>query len=412
MSDESSPPGILQPPSEKETKAMKAAPDISVVFVSLLACALLTSLARATGDSLAGTDHLVYVGTAIYTGQNSKAIYACRFNTQTGRLTSLELAAESNNPGFVFVHPNRRFLYAVKEIGDKKIGKGGAVTAFSINPETGKLTFLNEVAAHGAHPCHVTVDKTGKYVLVANYFGGTVESFPVGNDGRLGQSASVVRHSGASVNRARQEGPHPHSVVVSPDNRFAISADLGIDKLMIYRFSSMDGSLESTNPPHAEVKPGAGPRHLVFSPNGKFVYVVNELNSSVSAFAWDSERGALHLVETVSTLPKSFKGGNSGAEIEVSSSGKFLYVSNRGHDSIAVFSIDTARGLLTPVEYVPTQGKTPRHFTIDPSGSYLIVANQESDTIVVFRINTNTGRLTSTGQELKVRAPVCVEFAT
>ena len=284
--------------------------------------------------------------------------------------------------------------------------------SYVIDSKTGKLKFLGKVPTHGAHPCHLTVDKSGKYVVVVNYFGGTVESFPVKGDGQLGEAASVARHTGSSVNKERQEAPHPHGVKVSPDSRFAVVADLGIDKLMIHRFSLKDGSLTPNNPPSAELSAGAGPRHLAFSPNGKFVFTVNELNSTVSAFACDLSGGSLRLNQTISTLPKDFKGENSGAEIEVSPSGKVLYISNRGHNSIAVFSIDDTKGTLTPLEHVSTQGKTPRGFGIDPSGSHLIVGNQDTQNLVVFRIDSKTGRLTSAGQPVKTTsAPVYIGFA-
>jgi 6-phosphogluconolactonase len=378
-----------------------------LVFSSVFAiCPLLVS-----EDSPIRGELLVYVGTARYTGQTSKSIFAFRLNPATGQLRTLGIAAEADNPGFLAVHPNQRFLYAVNETGDQEAKTGGSVTAFSIDPATGKLKPLNTVPTQGAHPCYVAVDKTGKYVVVANYYGGTVESFPVRSGGELGESTSVVKHSGSSVNKERQEAPHPHGLRLSSDNRFVLAADLGIDKLMIHHFSSTDGSLTPNNPPSAEVSPGAGPRHVAFSRNGKFVYVVNELNSSVSAFPWDVTGSTLHPIQTISTLPKEFKGENNGAEIEVSPSG-FLYVSNRGHNSIAIFSADEAKGTLTPIAHVPTQGKTPRNFGIDPSGSYLIVANQDSQNLVVFRIDGKTGRLAPAGQALKVTSPpVCVAFA-
>jgi 6-phosphogluconolactonase len=378
-----------------------------LVFSSVVAICLLL----ATEDSSVPGGLLVYVGTARYTGQTSKSIFAFRLNPATAQLRALGVAAEADNPGFLAVHPNQRFLYAVNETGNQEAKDGGSVTAFSMDSATGKLKLLNKVPTHGAHPCYVAVDKTGRYVVVANYYGGTVESFPVRNGGQLGEASSVVKHSGSSVNKERQEAPHPHGLRLSPDNRFVVAADLGIDKLMIHHFSSTDGSLTPNNPPSVELSPGAGPRHVAFSRNGKFVYVVNELNSSVSAFPWDVTRATVRPIQTISTRPREFKGENSGAEIEVSPSG-FLYVSNRGHDSIAIFSVDEAKGTLAPIAHVPTQGKTPRNFGIDPSGSYLIVANQDSQNLVVFRIDGKTGRLAPAGQALKVTSlPVCVAFA-
>jgi len=386
---------------------------ISRLAAVVLACLALPNWRAFAGDeNSTRSDLLVYVGTARYTGGVSKEILAFRFNTKTAELSSVGVAGEADNPGFLAIHPNQRYLYAVNESGNQQAMTGGAVSSFAIDSKTGKLKFLGKVPTHGAHPCHLTVDKSGKYVVVANYFGGAVESFPVKADGQLGEAASVIRHHGSSVNKERQEAPHPHGVKVSPDSRFAVAADLGIDKLMIHRFSLKDGSLTPNSPPSAELSPGAGPRHLAFSPNGKFVFSVNELNSTVSSFVCDLSGGGLRLSQTISTLPKDFKGENSGAEIEVSPSGKVLYVSNRGHNSIAVFSIDDTKGTLTPIEHVSTRGKTPRGFGIDPNGSHLIVGNQDSQNLIVFRIDARTGRLTQVGHAVKTTsAPVYVGFA-
>jgi 6-phosphogluconolactonase len=386
---------------------------ISRLAAVVLACFALPNWRAFAGDeNSARSDLLVYVGTARYTGGVSKEILAYRFNPKTAELSSLGVAGEADNPGFLAIHPNQQYLYAVNETGNQQAMNGGSVSSFAIDSKTGKLKFLGKVPTHGAHPCHLIADKSGKYVVVVNYFGGAVESFPVKGDGQLGEAASVVRHTGSSVNKERQEAPHPHGVKVSPDSRFAIVADLGIDKLMIHRLSLKDGSLTPNNPPSAELSPGAGPRHLAFSPSGKFVFSVNELNSTVSAFARDLSTGSLRMIQTISTLPKDFKSENSGAEIEVSPGGKTLYVSNRGHNSIAVFSIDDTKGTLTPVEHVSTHGKTPRGFGIDPSGSHLIVGNQDTQNLVVFRIDAKTGRLSPVGHAVKTTsAPVYVGFA-
>jgi 6-phosphogluconolactonase len=269
---------------------------------------------------------------------------------------------------------------------------------------------LNDEFSGGANPAFVVVDGTGKYVLVSNYYGGKVGALPVQEDGRLGEATAFVHRAGSSVNKVRQEGPHPHSVYVSPDNRFVIACDLGLDKILVYRFDATKGTLTPNDPPYASVNPGAGPRHLAFSPNGKFAFVVNELQSSISAFSYDAQRGVLYPLQTISTLPSDFKGENTGAEIEVSPSGKFLYASNRGDDSIAVFAIDATRGALTPIEHVSTQGKTPRNFAIDLTGAYMFVGNQDSDNIVVFHIDSKSGQLKPTGQVLKVVSPTCITF--
>jgi len=311
------------------------------------------------------------------------------------------------------VHPNQPFVYAVNEVSDYKGEKSGAVSAFAIDRATGKLMLLNQVASKGGGPCYITVDKSGKYVLVANYDGGSVAVFPVLTDGRLGEASSFVQHEGHGTNPERQEGPHAHSIDMSPDNRFAIVDDLGLDQTLVYRFVSTNGSLAndaSNDAKTAKAAPGAGPRHFAFHPNGNFGYVINEMQSSVTAFAYNATDGVLHPLQTISTLPKDFAKENTAAEIEVHPSGKFLYASNRGHDSIAVFAIDEHKGTLTSVEYAPTKGASPRSFEIAPGGSLLFAANEKSDNIVLFRINTQTGRLTPTGKVLEESQPVCVKF--
>jgi 6-phosphogluconolactonase len=380
------------------------------VLSAILAVPLLlpVSTAGAEKDSPAG-DYYVYIGT--YTRRSSKGIYVYRFNAASGRLTSLGLAVETVNPSFLAVDPTHHFLYAVNELGNYEGPNSGGVSAFAIEPHTGKLTFLNEVRSRGAAPCYVSLDKTGKYVLVANYGGGSVAVFPVLKDGRLGEPSAFVQHQGHSVNPARQRGPHAHCINVSPDNRFALASDLGLDKLLVYRFDAAKGTLTPDNPPFGQIHPGWGPRHFVFSPDGKFVYAISEIGCTMSVFSYDAATGALHPVQAISTLPKDFKGKNDDAEVQVSASGKFLYGSNRGADTIAVFAIDPTHGTLTPIEYVPTGGKEPRNFAIDPSGRYLFAANQNSNNIVLFRIDPKTGRLSPTGTVEEVGSPVCVTFA-
>ncbi len=363
----------------------------------------------AVGESSTAKDsYLTYVGT--YTGPASKGIYAFRFDPASGKSTSLGLMAETTNPSFLAIDPTHRYLYAANEVGDYKGDKSGGVSAFAIDRKSGKLTFLNEGSSRGAGPCHVALDKTGKYVLVANYDGGSVAVFPVLPDGRLGEASTVVQHSGHGPNAERQEGPHAHEIQLTRDNRFAIAADLGLDELLVYHFDPDKGTLAANDPPFAKVEPGAGPRHFALHPNGKFVYLLNEMGGSVTGFAYDARRGALRNLQTISSLPKDFKGKNDSAEIVADASGKFLYASNRGPDDIAVFAIDPANGTLKLVEHVPTKGKTPRNFAIDPTGRYLFAANEESNNIVVFRVDPKTGRLTHTGQVLEVPSPVCVVF--
>lgn len=378
----------------------------TVAFVSalLLAVQLGGTAARSRGK------YLVYVGTYTEEGSRSKGIYAYRFDATTSELSPLGLVAETTNPSFLAAHPNHRFLYAVNEVTRYKGQSSGTVSAFAIDHATGKLTFLNEVSSRGADPCYITVDKSGKYVLVANYTGGSVATFPVSDDGRLGEASAFVQHSGHGKNPERQEGPHAHSIDLSPDNRFALVDDLGLDELLIYRFDSAKGSLTSNDPKFAKLDAGAGPRHFAFHPSGRFAYVISEMEGTVTGFAYDPASGTLHSRQTISTLPKDFTGAIEDAEVEVHPSGKFLYASNRGHDSIAVFAIDASKGTLTPIDYVPTGGKTPRSFEIDPTGSLLFAANQDSNTIVVFRIDAQTGRLTPSGKVLEVNKPVCVKF--
>jgi 6-phosphogluconolactonase len=368
---------------------------------------LVSAPSAAVAKGAAG-EYLVYVGT--YTGQKSKGIYAYRFNARTGSVTALGVAGETANPSFLAIHPRRKYLYAVNEVDDFAGGHTGAVSAFALDAKTGKLTFLNRVASRGAYPCYLVVDSTGQNVLVANYGSGTVAVIRLAKDGHLGAASSVIQHSGSSVDRARQEGPHAHSINLSADNRFAIAADLGLDELLVYRFDAERGTLQATNPPFAKVNPGAGPRHFAFHPSGRFAYVISEMQSTVTAFAYDPARGALRELQTLSTLPEGFAGQNDAAEVRVHPSGKFLYGSNRGPDSIALYTIDPERGTLTPAGHTSTQGKTPRNFNLDPTGTYLFAANQDTDNVVIFRVDPGTGHLTPTGQVLSVPSPVCVRF--
>jgi len=357
--------------------------------------------------------YLVYVGT--YTNKTeSKGIYAYLFDPGVGKLTSLGVAAESEDPSFLAVHPSGKYLYAVNEINHFGAQKSGAVSAFSIDTRTGKLTLLNQAGTQGAGPCHISLDKTSKFVLVANYDGGSVAVFPIREDGGLSPTSTFIQHSGSSVDKERQEGPHAHWIGTSPDNRFVLAADLGLDKILVYRFKSDKGTLAPNTPPLAKLNPGAGPRHLAFHPNGKFAYVLAEMGSSVTAFAYKASNGSLSPLETVSTLSvlrKDYSGPKEAAEIVVHPSGKFLYSSNRaGIDTISAFSIDPVKGTLKLRDEYPTMGKTPRTFAIDPTGKFLLAANQESNNIVIFRIDSTTGALSPTGEIIAAPAPVCITF--
>ena len=371
----------------------------------LLAVISLSGVAHAAGPGQ--QKYLVYVGT--YTDHGSKGIYAYRFDSSTGKMTSLGLAAEATEPSFLAVDSSGRFLYAVNEIETYNGQPTGAVSAFAIQPDTGKLSLLNQVSSRGTDPAHITLDRTGKYALVANYTSGSVAVFALLKDGRLGEVTSFVQHKGSSVNPERQKGPHAHAIALSPDNRFVVVADLGLDQLLVYSFDTAKGTL-GTKPQIVKASPGAGPRHLVFSTDGRFVYMLTEMQSSVVAYSYDPTSGGLHELQTISSLPKGFGGENTAAEIEIDPSGKFLFASNRGDDSIAVFAIDSHTGMLTHVETDSTGGKTPRNFAIDPTGSWLLAANQDSDNIVVFKIDQKTGHLKASGDVLKVPSPVCLKF--
>jgi 6-phosphogluconolactonase len=374
-------------------------------FLGLATGLIAATLLSAEASSSAAL--LLYVGT--YTDGNSQGIYAFRMDSVTGTLTSLGLAAESENPSFLAIHPNRRFLYAANETGGPEADASGSVSAYLIDPTSGKLTFLNQQPSGGAHPCHLVVDGSGNNVLVANYTGGNVAVLPIGQDGRLDAASDLVQHQGSSVNRNRQAGPHAHGVYLDAANRFAVVADLGIDQLLVYRFEPTKGKLRPLDPSGLELKPGAGPRHFSFHPNGRHAYVINELDSTLTALAYDAARGKLTELKTVPTLPPDFSGRNSTAEVVIHPSGRFIYGSNRGADNIAIFRL-LETGIPEVLGWEPTQGRTPRNFGIDPSGNYLVAANQGSDSLVVFRIDTATGKLTPTGETVQVGTPVCVVF--
>jgi 6-phosphogluconolactonase len=359
-----------------------------------------------TSARAAKSECLVYVGT--YADKESKGIYAYRFDSSTGKLTSLGLASESANPSFLTSDSRGHFLYAANELDSYQGKPTGAVSAFAIDSATGKLSLLNQVSSRDQGPAHITLDRTGKFAFVSNYSLGSVAVFSVLKDGRLGDQVAFVQHKGSSVNKQWQLGPHVHEVVLSPDDHFALVADPGIDQVMAYPFDATTGKLGE--PVIAYAPPGSGPRHMVFGRDGKFLYVITELTSSVLTYAYDPKKGGLRQVGIISTLQKEFNGTNYAAEIEVHPSGKFLYASNRGDDSSAVFSIDSATGAPKLVEVVPTKGKRPRNFALDLTGSWLLVANQESDNIVVFRVDGATGRLTATGESVQVDSPACVRF--
>lgn len=387
------------------SELMRAMRRFLVVVFLVVWCAV-----TCIGAASKHTKYLMYVGTYTENGSKSEGIYAYRFDATSGDVTPIGLAVKTVNPSFVAIHPNRRFLYAVNEVGNYQGRKTGAVSAFTIDRTTGKLNFLNQIASGGSDPCYITVDKTGKYVLIANYTGGSISVFPLREDGSLGPASAFIQHKGHGTNPERQEGPHAHSIDMSPDNRFAIVDDLGLDDTLVYPFDSAKGALEFDQVKIAKADAGAGPRHFAWSPNGKFGYVINEIGSTVTGFSFDAATGTLTRIQAIASIPKDFSKLDESAEIEVAPSGKFLYASNRGHDSIAVFKIDANDGKLTLAEYASTKGESPRNFEISPNGSLLFAANEKSDNIVEFRIHQQTGKLEATGKVLDVGQPVCVRF--
>ena len=385
-------------------------------FLSVV-CVLFSALAA---SHAASKNYLLYVGT--YTNTGSKGIYVYRYDAKSDKVVPLGLAAETVSPSFLATAPGHKFLYAVNEVSDYKGEPSGGVTAFAIDRQTGKLKQLNEVASRGADPCYIALDKSGKYVLVANYNGGNVAAFPLSADGHIGEASSVVQDEGAvGPNKERQEKAHAHWIEASARNRFAYVADLALDRVLIYKFDASKGmlsrgetSMAAGSPDDrdffsATLAPGSGPRHVAFSGDGNFMYALGELDSTVTVFANDTKE-TYRAIQKISSLPTGFPGKNDAAEIAIHPGGKFLYTSNRGDDSIAVFAIDHATGKLTFVERVPSGGKTPRNFAIDPQGMHLLVANQDSGNIVEFRIDQATGKLTGVGEVAKVPSPVCLVF--
>jgi len=358
----------------------------------------------------AATDLLVYIGT--YTDTTSKGIYVSRFNTATGALSKPQLAVATSNPSFLAVTPDARFLYAVNEINSYAGQASGSVSAFAVFKNTGLLMPLNKQQTLGADPAHLSIDRDGHTVLVANYTGGSIATFPIGADGSLGAMVSFVQHSGKSVNPDRQAGPHAHQILVDPGNHFAYVADLGLDKVMIYRFDGAAHTVTPAAPPSAPLKPGAGPRHLAFDASGAHAYVINELACTITAFTRNPSNGSLTELQTISSLPPgdAVQPGYSTAEILLAPSGKFLYGSTRGHDSISVYAIDPSSGRLDFVSYTKLPGKTPRGFGITPDGSYMFVAHQNSDSVVVFKIDKSTGKLAPTSSTITVGKPVDIKF--
>jgi 6-phosphogluconolactonase len=377
-----------------------------LTVIALLAAFLLPLCARnAKAD---GKTYIVYIGT--YTYKTSKGIYGYRFSPSTGEVAPLGLLAETAHPTWLAVHPNQRFLYAANEHG-KATEPGNTITAFAIDTKTAQLTFLNEVATGGDSPAQIAIDKTGKILVACNVNSGSFAVFPIHPDGRLGEASDFIQHHGSSVDPERQTGPHPHSAVFSPDNRFVIIADRGVDRVFVYHLNYSTATLEPNEPAFVTLGAGWGPRHLAFHPNGKYLYLIHEMGSRLTTFDYDAASGTLKETQTISTLPDGFSGYDHSAELQVDRAGRFVYGSNRGDDSIGVFAVNASTGALTPIQHVSTQGKTPRNFSLDPTGTYLFAANQDSDSVVMFRVNHSTGKLTPTGKVLKDSPePTCIVF--
>ncbi|PYV79742.1 MAG: 6-phosphogluconolactonase [Acidobacteria bacterium] len=397
-------------------------------MIALLVMLVLTLHAAAQSN-----DYFVFFGT--YTGfkyvhhsktwgvgeSKSKGVYVSRFNASTGQLSEPQLAAEVVNPSFLTISPDDKYLYAISEdplsIGPP-VDHSSNVSAYAIDAVTGKLRFLNSVPASGTSTCYISVDKTGRYVMLANFGSGSVSVIHVKDDGSLGELASFIQDVGHSVDPSIQTEPHPHWIGVSPDNRYVIVSDLGIDQVLIFHFDKKSGMLSPPGPPSTAVYPGGGPRHFTFDPSGKFGYQLSEMSGIVDVFSWDPTKGTLTTVQRVHTVPHNFFGGNHSAEIEIHPSGRFLYESNRrtqgetvrGPDTIGVFAIDQKNGTLSRVEEVLSGGTMPRNFALDPTGNYLLSANQLSNYIDLFKIEYSTGRLTKTDNKIQVDTPVCIKF--
>ncbi len=379
------------------------------IYSRLLRFTMLLSAILLFSETAQAERYRVFVGT--YTGGDSisKGVYSCEFDADTGKLSDPVLAAELINPSFLAIHPSGKYLYAVNEVSEGPGRGNGAVSALTINAD-GTLTKINHQASEGGAPCHCNVDSTGTNLLIANYGGGNVAVYPISEDGSLKPVTCNIQHEGSSVDKSRQEAPHAHSINVSSDNKFAYAADLGLDKIMIYKLDTEAHTLSPANQPAALVTPGGGPRHFSIHPSGKFAYTNNEMTMVVTGFSRNPEDGSLRAIQEISTIPAGFNGRKSTAECLVHPSGKFLYVSNRGHETITAYTIDQETGLLTYVENEPTGGKEPRNFFIDPSGKWLLAENQNSDTVYVFSIDQDTGALKPTGDFVTVGRPVCIRM--
>ena len=397
----------------KRKTALQAAPRFRLIgrmtlhtffrITTLIALGLATTLGQAGADP---TRALVCFGS--YSTPDKESVHLFQLNLQDGSLKKLNAVDGLTNPSFLKIHPNGKYLYTVNEVSTFDGKKSGGVTAFALDVKGGKLNKINQQPSGDTGPCHLTVDATGKYVLVAHYGGGSTSVLPIKKDGSVGTLVSQIKHKGSSVH-SRQKAPHAHSVHVGPNNKFAFAPDLGIDKVLVFSFDEKTGAIAETKFDGAKLEPGSGPRHFSFHPDGEFAYVINEITQTVTAFRYNAKRGRLRTLQTLSSVPHPVE-GNSTAEVLVHPTGKFLYGSNRGHNSIAMFRINEKNGKLTALGHESTRGSTPRNFGIDPTGQFLLAANQQSDNVVVFRINQDTGKLKFTGNEIKLSKPVCVRM--
>jgi len=361
-----------------------------------------------TSTSMAAQNQFwVFIGTDTHPPSKSKGIYLFRLDAGTGKVTDMGLAAELGDPGWQKISADGKFLYTVGNDDGHRIS---IAAAYRIDARTGALTFLNKQPTHGNDSPHLDVDPDRTCAVVANYGSGDMSVMPINPDGTLEAPTAVIEHSGSGVNPDRQKHPFPHSCNFDPTGKWVLTPDLGVDKVYVYRFDAATRSLSSAEPAWAEVKPGSGPRHLSFSPDGKFAYLINEMGGTVVVFAWDPAHGRLQPLQTVSTLRLDYSGQNTSAEVRVLPNGRFLYASNRGPDELAIFAINPTNGWLKSIGYQSTQGKGPRDFAIDPTGTFLLAANQYSDSVVMFRIDSQTGLLTPTGTVLSAPTPICVKF--
>ena len=380
-------------------------------LVQLSAVAIAGRVGSARGLWASTPSNLVFAG--VYTdnkGSTSRGIYAFRWDPDEGTLAPLGLAVATPNPSFLTLSPDRRHLYAVNELDSFQGQKTGSVSSFAVEGDSGKLKPINMVSSMGTGPCNIAVDYTGKAVFTANYGSGSAASFRVLHGGKLSKAVSMFQYSGHVANPERQADPHAHCTTVSPDNRYVLVNDLGLDRISVYHLDPLTARLTPNDPAFYEALPGSGPRSFTFHPNGRWAYSLNEIANTVDALTWDGERGALTRVQNISTLPEGFSGPNTAATVAVDSAGRFLYTSNRGDDSVAVFAISDHDGTLKPVQHVPCGGKEPRHFALDPGNQWLLVANQDSSNIVVFSRNARSGHLTPTGREYPLSFPVCILF--